>query len=234
MLKPLLPITTLLLFTLAAIISCTGATPAPDPTETLAPTGVAAVTPLIANTPTPEATATPTPTPAATSILGGDCGQSEGEKGGRRAVQWGLNPSSPDWRIKVAAVKVIIGVGDPQGQRFEDLEVAVTDDGRTFTEVPRGLLGRMEVPVEKTILAEKDDGSTIRVDVGRTVIRVEGQEFPTPVIFGDDDEPGVLGTVSLSGAFLQVDPGTGHLVPIKVSRISRCILPEDSGRTTGE
>lgn len=131
-------------------------------------------------------------------------------------------------------IKVVIGVGDPQGQRFEDLEVAVTDDGRPFTQVPRGLLRRMEVPVEKTVPVKTKDGGSIRVDVGRTVIRVEGQEFPTPVIFGDEDEPSVLGTVSLSGAFLQVDPGTGHLVPIKVSRISRCILPEDSGRTTRE
>ena len=112
--------------------------------------------------------------------------------------------------------KVTIGVGDPQGRRFEALEVAVTDDGRPFTEVPRGLLRRMQVPVEMTIPVKAKDGGFIRVDVGRTVIRVEGEEFPPPVIFGDEDEPSVLGMVSLTKALLSVDTEAGRLVPVDI------------------
>ena len=46
----------------------------------------------------------------------------------------------------MGTVKVTIGVGDPQGQRFETLEVTV-DTGSTFTAVPRELLQRLGVPV---------------------------------------------------------------------------------------
>ena len=65
--KRLLPITTLflILFALAALLACNGATPAPDPTEAPVPTSIAAATPLIANTPEPEGTSTLTPTPTA-------------------------------------------------------------------------------------------------------------------------------------------------------------------------
>ena len=47
-------------------------------------------------------------------------------------------------------VKVTIGVGDPQGQMFDDLEVTV-NARRTFTEVPRELLQRLGVPVERSV-----------------------------------------------------------------------------------
>ena len=58
--KRLLPITTLflILFALAALLACNGATPTPNPTKTPVPTSIAAATPLIANTPRPEGTST--------------------------------------------------------------------------------------------------------------------------------------------------------------------------------
>ena len=39
----------------------------------------------------------------------------------------------------MGTVKVTIGVGDPQGRHFEDMEVVV-DTGSTYTAVPRQLL----------------------------------------------------------------------------------------------
>ena len=48
---------------LAALLACTGATPAPDPTEAQAPASIVAGTPLPATTATPEAAATSTPGP---------------------------------------------------------------------------------------------------------------------------------------------------------------------------
>ena len=43
----------------------------------------------------------------------------------------------------MGTVTVTIGVGDPQGQRFEELEVEV-DTGSTITAVPREMLRRLE------------------------------------------------------------------------------------------
>ena len=102
----------------------------------------------------------------------------------------------------MGTVKVTIGVGDPQGQRFEDLEVTV-DTGSTYTAVPRELLQRLGVPV----------------DAGRTTIRLEGLEFATPVIFAEEGEPNLLGVVSLEEAALAVDPLAGRLIPANLLRL---------------
>ena len=114
-------------------------------------------------------------------------------------------------------VKVNIEVGDPQGQQFEAIEVTV-DTGSTFTAVPRQLLQRLGVPVERSLPAETADGRVVPVDVGETVIRLEGLQFSTPVIFAEEGEPSLLGVVSLEEAVLAIDPVTGRLIPANLLR----------------
>ena len=60
--KPFLLVTTVLTVILIALAACTGATPAPNPTETPAPSPTAAATPVPANTPAPTETPAPSPT----------------------------------------------------------------------------------------------------------------------------------------------------------------------------
>ena len=62
----MLPLCTSLVI-LAALTTCTAATPAPSPTETPAPRDIAATPVLPPNTPEPEAAATPTPPPEPTT-----------------------------------------------------------------------------------------------------------------------------------------------------------------------
>ena len=57
----------------------------------------------------------------------------------------------------MGTVKVTIGVRDPQGRQFEDVEVVV-DTGSTYTAVPRELLQRLGVPVERSLPSETADG----------------------------------------------------------------------------
>ncbi len=116
----------------------------------------------------------------------------------------------------MGTVKVTIGVGDPQGRLFEDLEVTV-DTGSTYTAVPRGLLQRLGVPVQRSLPSETADG-IVPVDVAHTTIKLEGLEFPTPVIFAEEGEPSLLGVVSLEQAALAVDPVAGRLVPANLLR----------------
>ena len=118
----------------------------------------------------------------------------------------------------MGTVKVTIGVGDPRGRVFEGLEVTV-GTGSTFTAAPRELLERLGVPVERSAQAELADGNVASVDVGRTIIRLEGQEFPTPVIFAEEGEPSLLGVVSLEDALLAVDPVGGRLTPVNALRL---------------
>lgn len=112
---------------------------------------------------------------------------------------------------------ITIAVGDQQGARFEDLEVAV-DTGSTFTALPKALLERLGVPVTRTARARTGDGGTVPVDIGWTMVRLEGQVFPTQVTFADEGEPPQLGAVTLAGALLAVDPVGQRLIPVDVER----------------
>ena len=113
---------------------------------------------------------------------------------------------------------VTIEIGDPQGRQFEEIDVIV-DTGSTYTAVPRQMLQRLEIPVERTLPSETADGRIVPVDVGETTIKLEGLQFHTPVIFAEDNEPSLLGVVSLEQAALAVDPLAGRLIPTNLLRL---------------
>ena len=70
-------------------------------------------------------------------------------------------------------------------------------------------------------LQRPSDGRIIPVDVGQTIIRLQGLEFHTQVIFAEPGEPSLLGTVTLEEAVLALDPVTKRLIPKTLLRISR-------------
>ena len=69
--------------------------------------------------------------------------------------------------------------------------------------------------MEGTYTAELADGSRVERTRGRTVIRLEGREFPTPVAFGEEGEQNLLGaSMALEDAMLAVDPHSRRLIPV--------------------
>ena len=115
-------------------------------------------------------------------------------------------------------LKVAIAVGDSQGRQFEELDVTV-DTGSTYTAVPRAMLQRLGIPVERSLPSQAADGRIVPVDVGEATIRLEGLQFHTPVIFAEENEPSLLGVVSLEQAALGVDPLARSLIPANLLRL---------------
>ena len=68
-------------------------------------------------------------------------------------------------------LKVTIAVGDSQGRQFEELDVTV-DTGSTYTAVPRAMLQKLGIQVERSLPSETADGSIVPVDVGEATIRL--------------------------------------------------------------
>ncbi len=112
----------------------------------------------------------------------------------------------------MGAIFVTIEVGDVRGERFESVEVMV-DTGSTFTSVPANLLRRLGVSVQRTVPVRLADGSIIDDHVADTLVRLEGKTFITPVTFGREGEPNLLGVVALETALLAIDPVDQRLVP---------------------
>ena len=117
----------------------------------------------------------------------------------------------------MGTITATIQVGDNQGHRFEELDIIV-DTGSTHTAAPRTMLERPGVPVERSLPSETTDCRIIPVDVGEITIRLEGLQFHTPVIFTQENEPNLLGMVTLEQAALAVDPVAGRLIPTHLLR----------------
>ena len=120
-------------------------------------------------------------------------------------------------RIILGTVTVTIQVGDRQGRQFEELDIIV-DTGSTYTAVPRDMLERLGVPTQRSMPSQTADGRIVPVDIGQTIVRLEGFEFYTPVIFAAENEPSLLGVVTLEEAGLAVDPVNGRLIPTHLLR----------------
>ena len=117
----------------------------------------------------------------------------------------------------MGTITVTIQVGDPHGEQFEELDITV-DTGSTYTAVPRAILERLGTPVDRSLPSKTADGRMVPVDVGETTIRLEGLQFHTPVIFAEENEPSLLGVVTLEEASLAVDPVEGRLIPTHLLR----------------
>ena len=100
----------------------------------------------------------------------------------------------------------------PEGP-FEQMD-AMVDTGATFTVAPASALHRLGVEPTRRAGFVLADGSRTERDAGWMVIRVDGQESPSPVVFGDEGAIPLLGAVTLEVLLLGVDPVAQRLVPV--------------------
>ena len=122
-------------------------------------------------------------------------------------------------------------VGDPQGTRYEPVNVLVydnlADSGATYNILPISMLQRLNVrPTERGSFVIAD-GSYITRDMGETRVRLDGREYTVPVIFGDDHTQPLLGAVTLEVFRLAIDSAGRRLVPTRA-----WLMPSINGAQT--
>ena len=106
-----------------------------------------------------------------------------------------------------------IGLATEPGGPSEAL-TALVDTGATYTLVPAPILRRLGVePIgRQTFLIA--DGSRVEREIGWLLVRIDGEERPTVVVFGDDGAEPLLGAVTMEEFGLGVDPVRRRLVPV--------------------
>ena len=108
--------------------------------------------------------------------------------------------------------RVAIEIGDPRGERYEQVE-ALVDTGATYTTAPASLLHGLGVTPHDRVPFILADGRRIERDVGQTWVRVDGKSVISLVVFGEESEEALLGAYTLEGVRLTVDPANQRLVP---------------------
>jgi clan AA aspartic protease len=108
---------------------------------------------------------------------------------------------------------VPIEIGDFLGQRWEPL-VALVDTGAYYSWVPRSVLEKLDVLRLGRRIFVLADGSEVERELGEARIRLDGQSRATVVVFADDENEALLGSYTLEGFALAVDPVNHRLVPL--------------------
>lgn len=102
--------------------------------------------------------------------------------------------------------QVPIEVGGLGGGRFERVD-ALVDTGASYTMLPSAMLRGLGIEPHRKIWFELADGDRRVYELGHALVRVNGDETPTVVVFGDDDmRTPLLGAYTLEGLALSVDP----------------------------
>ena len=72
----------------------------------------------------------------------------------------------------------------------------------------------LNIPVDRPYTAVLADGRRVPRQQGWVIMRLQGQQFPSPVTFGEEGEPVLLGAMALEHALLAVDPHGQRLMPV--------------------
>ena len=105
-----------------------------------------------------------------------------------------------------------IEIGDALGRQFEEMDVLV-DDSLMPTVIPASDLLRMGIVPTTHEIFEYASGEQVELGMAEAIVRVQGEETHTWVVFGDESCNATLGKYTLGGLFLCVDSERQCLVP---------------------
>ena len=107
-----------------------------------------------------------------------------------------------------------VEIGDLNAQSFERMDVVV-DTREFYTTLPASTLKRLGIASTDTRDFRLSDGSIIHRDIAQVRIGIDGQRYPTIVVFGDEDKTPTLGSYTLTGHALEADPVNKRLFEIE-------------------
>lgn len=98
------------------------------------------------------------------------------------------------------------GNGKKSGKRIE----CIVDTGATLSIIPKEMLELMNIEKKGPIRVSLADGSEIPRYYGNVILTFDdGNEIGTRVLFGEKDDPALLGVVALETGGYTVDPIKG-------------------------
>jgi clan AA aspartic protease len=90
----------------------------------------------------------------------------------------------------------------------------LVDSGALYSVVPASVLRRLGIKPGKTRTFFLADGTEIKRAIGQALFRLNGDEGASPVIFGEEGDSVLLGSVSLEALGFVLDPLKRELRPL--------------------
>jgi clan AA aspartic protease len=90
----------------------------------------------------------------------------------------------------------------------------LVDSGALYSVVPGTLLRRLGIKPGSTRSFILADGTQVKRSIGQALFRIHGDEGASPVIFGEEGDSVLLGSVSLEALGFMLDPLKRELRPL--------------------
>jgi clan AA aspartic protease len=90
----------------------------------------------------------------------------------------------------------------------------LVDSGAVYSVVPVSILRRLGIRPHSSRTFILADGTEITRRIGDATFLIDGQRAASPVIFGEEDDASLLGSVSLESLGLMLDPMKRVLRPL--------------------
>jgi clan AA aspartic protease len=118
-----------------------------------------------------------------------------------------------------------------QPRRFARVRFLV-DSGAIYSLAPGSILRKLGIRPHSSRTFLLADGTEVTRDIGDAIFMIDGQRAASPVIFGEEDDAALLGTVSLESLGLILDPMKRVLrpLPMVLGRLST-VRPPNQSRT---
>ena len=90
----------------------------------------------------------------------------------------------------------------------------LVDSGAVYSVVPAKILRRLGIKPHSSRTFTLADGTAITRRLGDAIFRINGEQGASPVIFGEEGDSTLLGSVSLEALGLMLDPIKRVLKPL--------------------
>ena len=111
-------------------------------------------------------------------------------------------------------VYVTLGVWAADGSQLRNLRMRA-DTGASYSRLPGGLLRELGwMPTQTPRRASLADGTETAVELGEVKIRYNDEDLTRLFVFGEEHCPPLLGSDTLQGLGMGVDPVHHRLIPV--------------------
>lgn len=115
-------------------------------------------------------------------------------------------------------VRATLGIWAADGSHVENVDMHV-DTGASYSQLPDKTLRDLGwIPTFADVPADLADGTQSTVALGEVRIRYSGQDITRLFLFGEEGCPKLLGSDTLQGLRLGVDPVNHRLMDLRIYR----------------
>jgi clan AA aspartic protease len=114
----------------------------------------------------------------------------------------------------VGLTYVQVTIANPAKPRHTARLKFLVDSGAAYSVVPASVLHRLGIKRGKVKTFILADGTEVKRSIGQALFRLNGDEGASPVVFGEEDDSILLGSVSLEALGLILDPFKRQLRPL--------------------